>query len=140
MTAKEYLNQACYSDQQINNKLEQIESLRDMATRATSTIPDVPPSGTRNFHSMESIIVKMVDLEHEINSDLGELVAIKHEIFRVIKLIDSKEQQTLLEKRFLCFGTWEQIAVAMGCSIQNVYKLRDKAVEAVENLSLFAKK
>ncbi|MEG1149597.1 MAG: hypothetical protein RSD98_13510, partial [Niameybacter sp.] len=69
MTAKEYLKQAYRIDQRINSKLEQIASLRDLATKATSTLSDTPPSGSRNVHSMEGVIVKMVDLENEINKD-----------------------------------------------------------------------
>ena len=46
MTAKEYLTQAYRIDQRINSKLEQVSSLRDLSTKATSTLTDVPPSGT----------------------------------------------------------------------------------------------
>ena len=67
MTAKEYLGQAYRLDQRINSKLEQVMSLRDLATKATSTLSDVAPSGTRNVHRMEDIIVKIVDLENEIH-------------------------------------------------------------------------
>ncbi len=41
------------------------------------------------------------------------------------------EQQTLLELRYLCFKTWEQIAVDMGYSIQNAYKVHDRALENI---------
>ena len=40
MTAKEYLSQAYKIDNDINSKLEQVASLRDLATKATSTISD----------------------------------------------------------------------------------------------------
>ena len=56
MTAKEYLTQAYRIDQRINSKLEQVSSLRDLSTKATSTFSDVPPSGTRNVHRMEDVI------------------------------------------------------------------------------------
>jgi len=77
MTAKEYLGQAYRLDQRINSKLEQVMSLRDLATKATSTLSDVAPSGTRNVHRMEDIIVKIVDLENEINRDIDNLVDLK---------------------------------------------------------------
>ena len=35
MTAKEYLEQAYWLDQQISSKLEQVEALRAMATKTT---------------------------------------------------------------------------------------------------------
>lgn len=48
MTVKEYLSQAYRIDQRINSKLEQVASLRALATKATSTLSDTPPSGGRN--------------------------------------------------------------------------------------------
>ena len=54
--AKDYLSQAYRIDQRINSKIEQVSSLHDLATKATSTLSDIPPSGTRNFHRMEDII------------------------------------------------------------------------------------
>ena len=131
MTAKEYLGQAYRLDQRINSKLEQVMSLRDLATKATSTLSDVAPSGTRNVHRMEDIIVKIVDLENEINHDMDNLVDLKREMVSVIKAVTDPEYQTLLELRFLCFRTWEQIAVDMNYSIQHIYRLYDKALKEI---------
>ena len=131
MTTKEYLAQAYRIDQRINSKIEQIVSLRELATKATSTLSDTPPSGSRNVHSMEGIIVKMMELENEINADIDVLVDLKKEIMSIIKKINNPEQQTLLELRYLCFKTWEQIAVDMGYSIQNAYKVHDRAIENI---------
>ena len=48
MTAKEYLGQAYRLDQRINSKLEQVLSLRDLTTKATATMSDMPGGGSRN--------------------------------------------------------------------------------------------
>ena len=85
MTVKEYLSQAYRIDQRINSKLEQVASLRALATKATSTLSDTPPSGSRNVQSMENVIVKIIDLENEINEDIDTLVDLKREIVGVIK-------------------------------------------------------
>lgn len=132
MTAKEYLSQAYRIDQRINSKLEQIVSLRALATKATSTLSDTPPSGTRNVHSMEDTIAKMVDLENEINVDIDTLVDLKREFVCIIKKISNHEYQTLLELRYLCFKTWEQIAVDMGYDLRYIHKLHGKALENCE--------
>lgn len=131
MKAKEYLSQAYRIDQRINSKLEQIVSLRELATKATSTLSDTPPSGARNVHSMEGVIVKMIDLEEEINRDIDTLVDLKRDIMAVIKKINNPEQQTLLELRYLCFKTWEQIAVEMGYSLQHIFRIHDKALKDI---------
>lgn len=136
MNAKEYLAQAYRIDQRINSKLEQITSLRELAVKATSTITDMPHNPTKNTGSMENIITKMVDLENEINDDIDTLVDLKREIISVIKMIQNPEYQTLLELRYLCFRTWEQISTEMGYSIQNAYKIHERAIESVEILKV----
>ena len=128
MTVKEYLSQAYRIDQRINSKLEQVASLRALATKATSTLSDTPPSGSRNVQSMENVIVKIIDLENEINEDIDTLVDLKREITRRVKSIPNAEYQLLLEKRYLCFMPWEKIAVDMGYSIQHIYRLHDWAL------------
>ena len=129
MTVKEYLRQAYRSDQRINSKLEQVASLRALATKATSTLSDTPPSGSRNVQSMENVIVKIIDLENEINEDIDTLVDLKREIVGVIKRIDNPEYQTLLELRYLCFYSWEKVAVEMEYDLRYLHKLHRKALE-----------
>ncbi|WP_394870330.1 DUF1492 domain-containing protein [Clostridium butyricum] len=131
MTNKEYLAQAYRIDQRINSKLEQIVSLRDLATKATSTLSDMPGSATRNVNSMEGVIVKMIDLEEEINKDIDTLVDLKREFVFIIKKISNPEYQTLLELRYLCFKTWEQVAVEMGYSLQHIFRIHDKALKEI---------
>ena len=131
MTAMEYLSQAYRLDQRINSKLEQVLSLRDLTTKATATMSDMPGSGSRNVYKMQDIIAKIIDLENEINADIDQLVDLKREMVTAIKSVTDPECQTLLELRFLCFKTWEQIAVEMGYSIQHIYRLRDKALKLI---------
>ena len=130
--AKEYLGQAYRIDQRINSKIEQVSALNNMATKATSTISDMPGSATRNIHRMEDVIVKIIDLQDEINADIDELVDLKAEVMSVIKSIVNLEYQTLLELRYLCFKPWEQIAIELGYSINNVFKMHRKAIELLE--------
>ena len=82
MTAKEYLGQAYRLDQRIDAKLEQVANLRALATKATATITDMPRSSSPNLQHMEGTIVKIVDLEQEINEDIDRLVDLKKEITR----------------------------------------------------------
>ena len=132
MTAKEYLGQAYRLDQRINSKLEQVLSLRELTTKATATMSDMPGGGSRNVYKMQDIIGKIVDLENEINADIDKLVDLKREMVTVIKAVTDPELQTLLELRYLCFKTWEQIAVDMQYSTRNIYKLHDTAIGAIK--------
>ena len=130
MTAKEYLSQAFRLDQRINSKLEQVESLNELATKVTSTITGMPKNPNRGASTMADSVAKIFDLQKEINSDIDRLVDVKREMVKCIKDVDNAEYQTLLELRFLCFKTWEEIAVRMNYSIQHVYRMREKAYES----------
>ena len=132
MSPKEYLSQAYRIDQRINSKLEQVTSLRELSIKATSTLSDMPKSATRNIHSMEGIITKMIDLEAEINQDIDTLVDLKREIVGFIKQICNPEYQTLLELRYLCFKTWEQVAVEMNYDLRYIHKLHSRALKVCE--------
>jgi len=131
MTVKEYLSRAYRIDQRINSKLELVASLRDLARKATATLSDMPRNPSNNIHSMEDIIVKIVDLENEINQDIDDLVDLKREIVTIIKKIENPVYQTLLELRYLGFKSWEQIAVEMGYSLQHVFRMHKRALNKV---------
>ena len=128
MTAKEYLGQAYRLDQRINSKLEQVLSLRDLTTKATATMSDMPGGGSRNVYKMQDIIGKFIDLENEINADIVQLVDLKRDIVAIIKAVENPEYQTLLELRYLCFKSWEVIAIALGYGVRHVYKLHSASL------------
>ncbi|MGI6497539.1 MAG: DUF1492 domain-containing protein [Oscillospiraceae bacterium] len=131
MTAKEYLGQAYRLDQRINSKLEQVASLNELATKCTYTLTGMPRNPNRSTSTMADAVAKIIDLQAEINRDINRLVDLKREIVTLIKAVGNTEHQTLLELRYLCFKTWEQIAVDMGYNVRHVYRLHDEAVENI---------
>ena len=131
MTAKEYLSQAYRLDQRINSKLEQVASLNELATKCTSALTGMPRNPNHGTSTMADAVAKIVDLQAEINCDIDHLVDLKRDMVRAIKAVDNTEYQTLLELRYLCFKTWEQIAVDMGYNVRHVYRLHDEAVNSL---------
>lgn len=129
MTTKEYLNQARFLDAGINSKLQQLSSLNDLATSCSAVISDMPRNPNRGGSKMADAVMKIIDLQEEINQDMNTLVELKKEITLVIKSISNHEHQTILEKRYLCILTWEQIAVDMGYSLQHTFRLHDTALK-----------
>ena len=134
MNVKEYLEQAKYLDMRINSKIEQLSTLNDLATKCTVKLSDMPRNPNKGTSNMEDTIVKIIDLQEEINRDIDQLVDLKREIMVVIKKISNVEYQTILENRYLSFMSWEQIAVEMKYSIQQIYRLRDRAHKVVEKI------
>lgn len=131
MTAKEYLSQALHLDHRIDSKIDQIASLEAMATKCTSTITGMPHNPSSSQSTMADAVCKIVDLQTLLKKDMAALVDKKREIMGVINALNSAEQKTVLEKRYLCFQPFEQIAVDMGYSIDNIFKIHSKALKSI---------
>ena len=134
MNAKDYLSQAKYLDLRINSKIQQVAALNDLATKATSTLTGMPHNPNQATSSMENAITKIIDLQAEINKDIDELVELKQQISNTIKGVQNTEYQTILEKRYLCFQSWEEIAAGMNYEIRWLYRLHGKALDEVRTL------
>ena len=113
MTAREYLTQARMIDSRINSKLMELQRARELATKATGLVSDMPRTPSPDLQQMESRVVKIVDLEREINAEIDELVDLKRDIRELIAQIRKPEYRTLLELRYLGFKTWDAIAEEM---------------------------
>ncbi len=131
MTVKEYLSQAKFLDQRINSKIQQVAALNDLATKATSTLTGMPRNPNHATSTMEEAITKIIDLQAEINQDIDTLVDLKRDLSATIKAVGNTEYQTVLEKRYLCFQSWEQIAVEMGYDMRWLYRIHGKALDEV---------
>ena len=132
MTGKEYLSQVRFIDSMVDSKLEQLTRLKETATKATETISDMPRSDSPDLQSMESTVVKMIDMEREIDAEVDRLVDLKREIRDVIQKIHTPRYRALLEMRYLSFMTWEEIAEAIELDVSNVYRARRGALRAAE--------
>ena len=136
MAAKDYLSQAFRIDQRINAKLEQVAALRALATKATSTLSDMPRPDTPNVCRMSDIIAKIIDAEDEINAEIDRLVDLKREMREVIGAVTNPEYQALLELRYLCFKSWSEISVTLEYEDRYVYKVHDRALREIEKILL----
>ncbi|MDD4455017.1 MAG: hypothetical protein PHI67_06875, partial [Candidatus Methanomethylophilaceae archaeon] len=114
MTTKEYFEQALTLNKRINSKLDHLGALREMTTKASITLSDMPRSSSRNMYQMQDIISKIVDLENEINGDIDRFVDMKREYMRIIREIRNPVFQLVMEQRYLCCRTWEKISEELG--------------------------
>ena len=129
MTTKAYLSQARYLDMRIKSKLQQIDELNSLATSCTAVMTGMPHNPSPSTSRMADAICKIVGLEDEIRGDMEKLIDLKAEITGVIKAVANPEHQTLLEKRYLCYLSWEKIAVDMGYELRYIHKLHNRALE-----------
>lgn len=132
MTAKEYLSQAYRIDQRINSKLEQISALRELLNKTSNVLSDMTGNPNKDRSRVEDYVVKIVDMEKELDEDIDRLISLKADIMHTIKKVEDAECQMLLEDRYLRFLTWEAIADNMGYTVRNVYILHGKALGMIK--------
>ena len=132
MTAKEFLGQAYRLDQRINSKLQQIDSLRGLTQKVTQSYDNEVVSRTRNVSSLA--IIRLMEAEEELNRQIDQLVDTKIEIGKLIEKVHNESYRLLLEKRYLCFLAWDQIAAEMHYSRRWVLNKHERALEVADRL------
>ena len=133
MTVKEYLRQVFKLDKQINSKIEMLSELNSLATKCTQVLTGMPHNPSGSKHSMEDTIIKIITLQEEINKDIDTLVDLKTEIMHVISSVPDSDCRVLLEKRYLSFKTWEDIAEDMNYGLRYIHILHKKALAMAES-------
>lgn len=134
MNVKEYLSQAIWLNQRINRKLEQANSLRTLASKVTTTFGEERVQSTKNQSPMEEIIVKLVDLENEVNEDIDQLIKLKAEIVETINKVDDPIYQLVLQIRYIDGKTWEEVAKSIGYDRRTIFRIHGKALKEIEKL------
>jgi DNA-directed RNA polymerase specialized sigma subunit len=131
MNAKEYLSQAWYLDKRIKTKERQLDWLRSHAVYVSPKLAEVPKAPSIRRSPVEEAVVRITELEREINDSIAQLMRLKSEIADVIRSVNSMECKTLLEMRYLAFLAWDQVAAQLNYSQDYIYHLHRKALGLV---------
>lgn len=125
-------------DKLIDSNMEEIKKLKELA----AAIPTADPS--REFISggpivqskFSDLIDKAVDLEDELIKEIDEYLDYKRELYEIIKKLKNPAHALVLRYRYLERLTYEEIAEKLGCSVRNVYNLKNAALsEAFHSIS-----
>lgn len=126
-----YLNMAYAVNQRIKNKTDQLEILNSMVYAITPTINGLPKSTLDdNSHHID----KLIDLQNEINNEIDKLIDCKNYVAEIINAVDEGVYRDLLEKRYLCFKPWKQIADEINYCPRHIYRLRRLALISAYNV------
>jgi glutamine synthetase type III len=130
MTTKEWLMRAWHIQREIDTLRAAYEQEYTQATSITAQLTADVVSGTKNPHKFD----KLAELQETIFLECEKLFAIKSEIIRTVARVNNVTYRTLLEKRYLEYKTWEQIAVEMNYSYSQIVKYKHpQALNAVKD-------
>ena len=133
MTVKDYLGQARWLDQRINDEVKEAARLREMIkTVGTSSLePNYNPNRPTEapfIHSLE----RVWEMEEKINADIDRLVDLKEQIKDVIGALPDMKEQLVLTYRYVHDMTWEQISEKMYAGATTIRRWHKSALQHVK--------
>ena len=134
MEAKEFLSRAWNIETQVQSRLEQIERLRSLACRVTAGFGGAGGPQSRNVTAMQDTIVRITEAEEKLNRQIDELVTAKLAVMEVIDRVQDRTLRLLLEKRYVLFHTWEEVALGLGYTRRWTLKKHEDALDAVQRI------
>lgn len=131
MRAKEYLQQLRRLDTVIDQKIKELDDLKVKSTciggidyskeRVQSS-----PSGDAPFVKP---VLRMIELEQEINAEIDRFVDEKHEIINQIQALQNPKHIDILYKHYVEFKRLEIVAVEMNFTYQYIVELHGTALK-----------
>ena len=129
MTAKQYLMQAFRMKKKIESMQEDILRLEAAATDCSPNLTGMPHNPSPSHSRMADIVCKIIDRKAELEKQLAEMAYIRKEIEYNISLLNNPDHRSVLNKRYLEGGEWVDIAMEMGYSERQIYRLHASALD-----------
>ncbi len=134
MDTKEYLNQVKKLDLQIKNKLIEKQQWQDIALGIAANMEGEKVQSSGSQSKMADAVVKIVDMESEINSLVDKLIDTKKEVIQTIELLTSPLQYDVLHMHYIQFMTLQSIADKYGMSYDWAKQAHKRAVKNVQRI------
>lgn len=132
--AKRFLQQVKLYDSKINSLLEELDNLKAMTLKITTTLKQDVVSSGGNQDKIGDAIAKIVDLEAEINAAIDGFVNKKKAVNDVLDMVYDPDQYAVLYKRYILYKRWEQIACDMTMTYRNVLYIHGRALQTVDRI------
>lgn len=132
--AKAYLRKIELLDAHIDGLLQDLHNEKVKAEKVTATISPVVVAHSGSQNNLEISVLKIIDLQEEINRKMDRFVDLKREIRNLLEQLEDPNHVKVLHKRYFEYKTWEQIAIEMQYSYRNVCNIHGKALQAFDAL------
>lgn len=132
MTTKEYLNQISRLNRMINNKLVEIQQLRELACSISAINMEDKVQNTPNFDKIGSKMAKIDELEENLDKTIDRYVLVKNKIVSQIDSMEDENTYNILFSRYIQKKSFERIAIEMEYSWRQIIRLHGKALKQFE--------
>jgi hypothetical protein len=130
MTAKEYLRQAYKMDKRIRILQGKVDKLRSALEYHSPSLEGGGGSGSAD--RMPDTISKIMEYEQHAAQLQAAYVDKYIEIDRAIHSVEDDTMREVLERRYLLYQKWEQVADEMHKDIRWIYRLHGRALDCIK--------
>ena len=130
MKVKDYLKQVEMLDVKIDQRIKQIDDLRQMAVAGKGI--DYSKDKIQTSVSGDAIsetVIKYIELENELNKQIDEFVDLKNKIINEVQSLEDVEHVKLLYKRYIEYKSLKVIAVEMKYTYAYARTLHGRALQ-----------
>ena len=128
---KEKLKGAMYAQRTLEGELDKLQELRNLAHKVTPAYSQSPGGGRGNAQKLENSVAKIIEQEKIIDECCNELCAQLAEVRALVALLPMGPMRLVMQRRYLNYQKWEQIAAELHYSWQNVHRLHSKALDYI---------
>ena len=107
------------------------EKYREMAMQATGRTDAIRVSGTGDRSKVEKYILELWDVHNELQQEIARLMKKSREAEKLIQTLEDDRHRAVLELRYLCAMTWEEIAQKTHFTVRWAHKLHKEALDAL---------
>ena len=128
---KEKLKGAMYAQRTLEGEVDKLQELRNLAQKVTPAYSQSPGGGSGNAQKLEISVAKIIEQEKIIAECCNELCAQLAEVRALVALLPMGPMRLVMQRRYLNYQKWEQIAAELHYSWQNVHRLHSKALDYI---------
>jgi len=110
------------------------EKYREMAMQATGRTDAIRTSGTGDRSKVEKYVLELWDVHNELQQEIARLMKLSRAAEKKIMKLEDDRLRAILELRYLCGMTWEEISKKLNFTLRWVHKLHKEALESLARL------
>ena len=131
MRAKRYLQEIQRLEELLNQRLEELSSLKAMYGLRGCNLSEKVQTSTKG-DALESSVIKYVELQDKVNTMIDEFVDKKNKIISQIQSLTDTRCIKILYMRYIRYMSFESIAVELCYSYDHIRRLHAKALKDFE--------
>ena len=133
LNAKDYLKQAFRLNDLINSDLAELENLKALSTSVSGANygGERVQGGNLPGSRIEAIVLKIVDLEREIQAEINRYLDLKKAVREAINRVPNQNEKLILRYRYIEMLSWSEIQKKMNLEERQAFVLHGKALKRI---------